>query len=182
MTAHTEIQRILASYVDAEGDERAAADAHVAKCPACAAVRDAYLEADALIAAAPDPALPPRLARPFASLLAQPATRRAGRLGLVFGRALAPVAVVLILLVAISVLAWTVANDGAAVTSTPTLTSTLTPTSISARETGAALSFAAAQPPAQAPAFVPTPAPAPSPRGNPAILFAGLPAHATITH
>jgi hypothetical protein len=179
MTEHEAVRRILASYTDASGEERAAADAHIAACTACAGARASYSQVDALISAATDPALPPRLSRPFASLLGTPTVERGGGLGLVFGRALAPAALVLFLLIGVSVLAWSVANEGAPVTTTPTLTTTLTPTAITARGTGAALSGGVAQRPA--PAFVPTPAPAPAPNVDSAILFAAPGAHARIT-
>ena len=183
MKGHEEVQRILASYRDATGEERAAADAHVATCRVCADALAAYEQADALLASATDPALPARLKRPFVSLLFEPVTPRRSSFGPAFGRGFASVAAILILLIALSALVWSVKDTLAPITSTPTLTSTLTPTSITARETGPAVAgvLAAAQ---RAPAspFAPTPAPAPAPRGNSAILFAASPAHATMTH
>jgi anti-sigma factor RsiW len=186
MTGCKDIQRVLATYGDAKGEERTAADAHLATCRSCAAALAGYREVDALILAAPDRPLPARLARPFASLLReQDAQGRVGRelpAAGSFGRRLAPVAAILFILLAISALLWSLSSDGAPRVSTPTLTTTLTPATITARETGPAVVIAAAQRPLPAPNFVPTPAPAPAPRGNSATLFAGSPAHATITH
>lgn len=185
MIDHESVRQILASYRDAPAGERAAADAHVASCRECAAARAAYTAADALILAARDPALPPSLSRPFSTLLAQSskATPRAAP-GFSFRGSFAPAGIILVLLVALSALLWTVNRADGPVTSTPTLTSTLTPTTISARETGPALTvaLAAGERPAPRSGFVPTPAPAPAPRGNPGILFAGSAAHATMTH
>ncbi len=188
MTDHGEFQRILATHCDATGEERAAVDAHLATCRACADAFAAYGEVDALIAAAPERALPPRLSLPFAALLheRQPeprASQKSRGPGIGFARSLAPAAAILFIIVALSAVLWSLNSGGAPVTATPTLTSTLTPTTITARETGpAAIIFAMAQRPAHALDFVPTPAPAPAPQGNSATLFAGPPAHATITH
>lgn len=185
MKGHEQVLRILASYRDATGEERAAADAHVATCGACADALAAYGETDARLAAAANPALPPRLKRPFGSLLYEPVTPRRSGFGLAFGRGFASAAIVLVLLIALSALVWTVRDSLAPITTTPTLTSTLTPTTITARETGpagAGAVFVAAHRPLAAPVFAPTPAPAPAPRGGNAILFAASPAHATITH
>jgi hypothetical protein len=180
MMGHEKVERILATYRDATPGERAAADTHVATCAQCAGAHASYDDVDALISSAHDPVLPSRLSGPLASLLER---QGSGSLGFVFGRSVAPVAVVLFLLVALSVLVWSVGSGDAPVTLTPTLTTTLTPTSIIARETGAAaLQLAAAQRRVPVPAVVPTPAPAPAPRVNPVALFAGSSGHATITH
>ena len=141
---------------------------------------------DVVLQAEAGPALPARLARPFAALLREHDADRSRRVGLVFGRAFAPAAIVLVLLAALSVFVWSVNTARTPVTSTPTLTTTLTPTSIAARETGPAVltAFRAADPrPRLATEVAPTPAPAPEPvAGNGAVLFAAPVAHATIAH
>ena len=196
-----EIRPILGSYRDATGAERAAADEHLAACAGCARAFAAFAEADRLLLAQPAPPLARRLARPLAALLADPQPRRAGG-GAVLGRRLAPLAAILFLLAALSVFAWSTSRGQTPVTATPTLTTTLTPTAISARATGAAVAAAFRAAPGLAglaSAAVPTPAPAPAPlvaRQNaagqnaarlavgrhPAILFAGSPGRATISH
>jgi hypothetical protein len=185
MTGHEQIRRILASYRDATGAEQAEADAHVASCPACSDAFRAYNEVDALALATRDPSLPASLARPFPTLVGEweGAARNRSVLGRVSARGIAPAAVIVVILAALSALLWSVGQVQAPVTTTPTLTMTLTPTTIVARETGsAAAALAAAPMPGNALSSAPTPAPAPAPRGNLAILFAGSPAHATISH
>jgi hypothetical protein len=184
MNEHERVQQTLATYRDATGAERAAADAHRAKCRACADAFAGYGDVDARVAAATDRALPPRLSGSFASILAQQAAPQplASAHHALSGR-LVPAAIILLILVAASVLLLSTNNAVAPATSTPTLTTTLTPTMVTARETQpAALAFAAQPRPLVAPVFAPTPAPAPGPRDKSATLFAGPPAHATITH
>jgi anti-sigma factor RsiW len=187
MKGHEEIRQILASYGDASPAEQAAADAHLAVCDECAERFAAYQQVESLLFARPDPALPSRLARPFAAILREASAQQPrGASAFVFGRGLAPAAIILVLLVALSVFVWSGNTRQPPATSTPTQTMTLTPTSITARETGPATltAFRAAlELPVPAPEMVPTPAPAPAPvAGNSAILFAGLGAHATIAH
>ncbi len=190
MRGHEEIERILASYRDAGGEERARADAHVAGCPACAARLAAFQQVDTALAGLPPASLPARLNRPLAVVMA----RAEGGVvsstaGLAFGSRLAPAAVVIVALLALSALFFSLSWDRTPATLTPTMTRTLTPTLVAAHGTvPAAITSSTSVPLAGAAPAVragpaPTPAPAPAPHaGTARILLAGYGAHATMIH
>ncbi|MGE5602808.1 MAG: hypothetical protein ACM30E_07140 [Nitrososphaerales archaeon] len=189
MKSHEAIERILASYRDASAEERARVDAHVACCPACAARRAAFDEVDATLMGLAQPALPARLAKPLATVIAaqdRPSiSTHASRFAMT--GTLAPAAIVLVVLAALSVIMWSLNSGRPPVTATPTLTMTLTPTTISARQTEpAALTGLVSVRPVvaqRAPSVEPTPAPVPAPTaGIGRVLLAGYGPHATIIH
>ena len=188
MTVHEEMLQVLANYRDASAEEKSRADVHVAKCHSCAARFAAFQDVDVTLARLPQPGLPARLRQPLSALVAAGDIRSKGgaRQKYYFVRMLAPAAVVLVLLVALSAMMWSVSGRRTAVTSTPTLTTTLTPTKVAARQTEPAVAGGPAHLPAVAVSLsgpVPTPAPAPEPvAGSSPVLLAGYTAHATMTH
>ncbi len=189
MKGHEELERILASYRDASAEERARADAHVANCAACAARLDAFNQVDSSLAGLPQPALPARLTRPLAAVIAAQDTpsvpASASRFALT--GTLAPAVIVLVLLAALSVIMWSLNSGRLPVTATPTLTMTLTPTTVSVRETEPAALSGFSSPQAaierRAAMAEPTPDPLPAPTARiPGVLLAGSSAHATMIH
>ena len=189
MKGHEAIERILATYRDAQAEERARADAHIAGCPACAARLAAFGEVDAALAGLSQPAPPARLARPLAAPIAaqdrSSVATNAHRFTLT--RTFASVAIVFTLLAALSAIIWSLNSGRPPVTATPTLTMTLTPTTVTVRETEPVAPAGHASPQAliarRALMAEPTPAPVPAPTaGMPGIRLAGYDAHATMIH
>jgi hypothetical protein len=192
MKRHEEFERILASYREATPEEQAAAQVHMKDCTPCTARYQSYLKVDAALAALPQPALPPRLARPLGAVFADATRPSKSRPSQGFTlRSFAPAGLVVFIVVALSMVLWSVGTVKPQATTTPTLTMTLTPTTIStARLTEPATS--AAWSPNGSHAFGaavtpgdprPTPAPAPAPSaGHSASLFVTYGARARITN
>lgn len=196
MKRHEEFERLLASYRDAAPQERAAVEAHLKVCPQCAARLAAYERVDAALGGMPQVALPASLTRPLSALVAganrqtKASSSSVRASGFIF-RGLAPAGAVLFLVVAVSLVLWSVNSVQPAVTSTPTLTMTLTPTTTLTSETQVVgfrqvpTGLATESEPG------PTPAPIPAPVADPpavaggaqsSVLLAGSAAHATITN
>lgn len=193
MKRHEEFERILASYREATPEEQAAAQAHMQDCTRCTARYQSYLKVDSALAGLPQPALPPRLARPLGAVLADTAkpSRSQPSQGFTL-RSFAPAGLLVFVVAALSVVLWSVGEVRPQATTTPTLTMTLTPTTISTVRLTESATSAVSGPTGSHPAGSaavtpgdpgPTPAPVPAPlAGHSASLFVGYGARARITN
>lgn len=131
MTRHTKYERLSAVYRELDPAERALVDVHARECSSCAARLAGYERVDQSLQALPDLPLPARLQRPgiWAPAdrgLAGSDQRGLGGIKAVFGRALLPAGLIIVLMVGACLLFLSVTGDDLVVTATPTLT--LTPT------------------------------------------------------
>lgn len=133
MRRHTKYERLSAVYRELDPAERTSVDAHVRECSSCAARLAGYEQVDQSLQALPDLRLPAWLQRPWTRVsagrgLAGSDQRGLGGIRAVFGRALLPASLIIVLVVGACLLFLSVTGDDLVVTATPTLTLTLTPT------------------------------------------------------